>query len=274
MRRGRGRRGAPVSGARHCSHGTGRRDAEPAGAPARLDGIDRWQSNPTITGMPAWALQSRLQAPGASSHSLRAPCRALPPQQHRRSPSMLPWLLHLSSWLRGGPAGAAANGAVAPAALSSAEQAAVEAAAAAKPDAEHLIVMVHGLFGTRDNWRAIRQLLEEHLDRRGTALFVSHCNERHKVWGGSRGRAPGGEFDFQSTRPSYPQTVPLQQVFRTSPCPPHFHDTSTEPTALQTFDGIDTCGERLADEIRAVAAQHPRLRRISFLAHSMGGLIR
>ncbi|PRW45615.1 alpha beta-hydrolases superfamily [Chlorella sorokiniana] len=133
---------------------------------------------------------------------------------------MLPWLSHLTSWLRGGQAGAAAAGAAAPAALSLSEQAAVEAAAAAKPDAEHLIVMVHGLFGTRDNWRAIRTLLDEHLDRRATALFVSHCNERQK-----------------------------------------------------TFDGIDTCGERLAEEIQAVAAQHPRLRRISILAHSMGGLI-
>lgn len=180
MRRGRGRRGAPVSG-RHCSHGTGLRNAEPAGAPAALEGIDRRKSNQTSTGMPAWAQQSRLQAPGVSSHSLRAPCRAVPQQQSRISPSMLPWLLHLTSWLRGGPAGAAVNGAAAAAALSSSEQAAVEATAATNPDAEHLIVMVHGLFGTRDNWRAIRQLLEEHLDRRGTALFVSHCNERHKV---------------------------------------------------------------------------------------------
>lgn len=134
---------------------------------------------------------------------------------------MFPWLLQLTSWLRGGHARPAAAGAAAPAALSSSDQAAGEAAAAAKPEAEHLIVMVHGLFGTRDNWRAIRQLLEEHLDRRATALFVSHCNERQK-----------------------------------------------------TFDGIDTCGERLAEEIREVAAQHPRLRRISILSHSMGGLIR
>lgn len=41
----------------------------------------------------------------------------------------------------------------------------------------------------------------------------------------------------------------------------------------RTFDGVDACGERLAEEIRGVAAQHPELRRISVLGHSMGGLI-
>lgn len=41
----------------------------------------------------------------------------------------------------------------------------------------------------------------------------------------------------------------------------------------KTFDGIDTCGERLAAEIRQVAAAHPGLQRISILGHSMGGLI-
>ena len=82
------------------------------------------------------------------------------------------------------------------------------------------MVMVHGLFGTRDNWTAIKELLAEHLDD-DTLLFVSQSNERHK-----------------------------------------------------TFEGIDACGERLAEEILAVAACHPGLSRISILGHSMGGLIR
>lgn len=43
---------------------------------------------------------------------------------------------------------------------------------------------------------------------------------------------------------------------------------------MQTFEGIDVCGERLAAEIRAVVEQHPGLARISLLGHSMGGLIR
>ncbi|KAG2488152.1 hypothetical protein HYH03_013295 [Edaphochlamys debaryana] len=40
-----------------------------------------------------------------------------------------------------------------------------------------------------------------------------------------------------------------------------------------TYDGIDVCGRRLADEIRAVAAAHPGLQRISVVGHSMGGLL-
>ena len=87
---------------------------------------------------------------------------------------MLPWLHQLltAPWRSGERTTAAAT---APALASS------DAAAAAKPDAEHLIFMVHGLFGTRDNWRAIRTLLEQQLESERTALFVSHCNERHKV---------------------------------------------------------------------------------------------
>ena len=33
------------------------------------------------------------------------------------------------------------------------------------------------------------------------------------------------------------------------------------------------CGERLAEEVRRCAAAHPGVRRISFISHSMGGLI-
>eukprot|EP00891_Asterochloris_glomerata_P004532 jgi/Astpho2/4532/Aster-00121 len=41
----------------------------------------------------------------------------------------------------------------------------------------------------------------------------------------------------------------------------------------QTFDGIDTCGQRLCDEIRQEVARYPHLERISFIGHSMGGLL-
>ncbi|KAL4425732.1 hypothetical protein ABPG75_009748 [Micractinium tetrahymenae] len=44
--------------------------------------------------------------------------------------------------------------------------------------------MVHGLFGTRDNWKAISGLLAEHLDPDATLLFISHCNERQKTFEG------------------------------------------------------------------------------------------
>lgn len=42
---------------------------------------------------------------------------------------------------------------------------------------------------------------------------------------------------------------------------------------LKTFDGIDTCGERLAQEIREVVAENPGLKSLSVVGHSLGGLI-
>lgn len=42
---------------------------------------------------------------------------------------------------------------------------------------------------------------------------------------------------------------------------------------MQTFDGIDVCGERLRDEIIALTDQNPSLKYISMLGHSMGGLM-
>eukprot|EP00892_Ulva_mutabilis_P005269 jgi/Ulvmu1/3113/UM015_0153.1 len=40
-----------------------------------------------------------------------------------------------------------------------------------------------------------------------------------------------------------------------------------------TFDGIDVCGKRLAEEIQQVVAGQPELQYISMLGHSMGGLV-
>ena len=48
---------------------------------------------------------------------------------------------------------------------------------------------------------------------------------------------------------------------------------SQSNTRLETFDGIDKCGERLADEMRSVVAQHPSLERVTVIGHSMGGLL-
>jgi triacylglycerol esterase/lipase EstA (alpha/beta hydrolase family) len=42
---------------------------------------------------------------------------------------------------------------------------------------------------------------------------------------------------------------------------------------LQTYQGIDRCGERLAEEVSTYVEQHLALQRISVVGHSMGGLI-
>ncbi|XP_015877480.1 putative lipase ROG1 isoform X2 [Ziziphus jujuba] len=40
-----------------------------------------------------------------------------------------------------------------------------------------------------------------------------------------------------------------------------------------TFDGVDLMGQRLANEVLAVVRKRPELKKISFVAHSLGGLI-
>ncbi|KAK6944248.1 protein of unknown function DUF676, lipase-like [Dillenia turbinata] len=40
-----------------------------------------------------------------------------------------------------------------------------------------------------------------------------------------------------------------------------------------TFDGVDLMGERLAEEVLAVVRRRPKVHKISFVAHSLGGLV-
>jgi triacylglycerol esterase/lipase EstA (alpha/beta hydrolase family) len=42
---------------------------------------------------------------------------------------------------------------------------------------------------------------------------------------------------------------------------------------VQTYHGIDTCGDRLAAEIQALVNESPSLEYISMMGHSMGGLL-
>ncbi|XP_071725328.1 putative lipase YDR444W [Rutidosis leptorrhynchoides] len=44
-------------------------------------------------------------------------------------------------------------------------------------------------------------------------------------------------------------------------------------SATLTFDGVDRMGERLAEEVLAVAQRWPKVSKISFVAHSLGGLV-
>lgn len=48
---------------------------------------------------------------------------------------------------------------------------------------------------------------------------------------------------------------------------------SERNTSTLTFDGIDIMGERLADEVTSVVQRYPNLCKISFIGHSLGGLI-
>ncbi|GAB4825898.1 hypothetical protein Ancab_008765 [Ancistrocladus abbreviatus] len=52
-----------------------------------------------------------------------------------------------------------------------------------------------------------------------------------------------------------------------------FVHCSERNAAKLTLDGIDVMGERLAEEVLEVIKQAPQLRKISFVAHSVGGLV-
>ncbi|KAG8377428.1 hypothetical protein BUALT_Bualt08G0031900 [Buddleja alternifolia] len=48
---------------------------------------------------------------------------------------------------------------------------------------------------------------------------------------------------------------------------------SESNSSMLTFDGIDVMGKRLADEVISVVDRHPTLHKISFIGHSLGGLV-
>ncbi|GBF92251.1 hypothetical protein Rsub_05334 [Raphidocelis subcapitata] len=48
---------------------------------------------------------------------------------------------------------------------------------------------------------------------------------------------------------------------------------SAANSAFATGDGIDVCGRRAAEEVRRLVEAHPSLREVSFIGHSMGGLV-
>ncbi|KAE8056645.1 hypothetical protein FH972_013394 [Carpinus fangiana] len=50
------------------------------------------------------------------------------------------------------------------------------------------------------------------------------------------------------------------------------HCSECNPSML-TFDGVDVMGERLAEEVISVIKRHPGVQKISFIGHSLGGLV-
>lgn len=52
-----------------------------------------------------------------------------------------------------------------------------------------------------------------------------------------------------------------------------FVHRSEKNASSQTLDGVDVMGERLSEEVLELIKQKPNLRKISFVAHSVGGLV-
>ena len=51
-----------------------------------------------------------------------------------------------------------------------------------------------------------------------------------------------------------------------------FHSSVANPRS-RTLDGVDVCGVRLVEELRRIVGCSPSLSHVSFVGHSMGGLI-
>ncbi|PKA48759.1 hypothetical protein AXF42_Ash018701 [Apostasia shenzhenica] len=85
--------------------------------------------------------------------------------------------------------------------------------------ADHLVVLVHGILGSNDDWKyAASQFIRMLPDK-----VIVHCSERNMY--------------------------------------------------KLTLDGVDIMGERLAEEVAEVINRRPGLQKISFIAHSVGGLV-
>ncbi|KAL0923319.1 hypothetical protein M5K25_007371 [Dendrobium thyrsiflorum] len=85
--------------------------------------------------------------------------------------------------------------------------------------ADHLVIMVHGILGSTDDWKfAANQFAKALKDK-----VIVHCSERN-----------------------------MNKL---------------------TLDGVDVMGERLAEEVVDLISKRPGLKKISFIAHSVGGLV-
>jgi pimeloyl-ACP methyl ester carboxylesterase len=112
-------------------------------------------------------------------------------------------------------------------------------ASRAGQDKTHLCVLVHGLGGGPWDWTPIVLEFEKNL-KKALSLSLSRSKRTSK-----------GEKNHHGI---------------------HVH-VSRANSFVKTFDGIDVCGDRLAEEIKQVVRERPSLRSISIVGHSLGGLI-
>ncbi|KAG1364437.1 putative lipase ROG1 [Cocos nucifera] len=73
----------------------------------------------------------------------------------------------------------------------------------------------------------------------------------------------GSAEDWRFAAEQFVKKLPNKVIVHRSEC----------NTSRLTFDGVDLMGERLAEEVRSVVRQRGGVQKISFVAHSLGGLI-
>ncbi|CAL0304960.1 unnamed protein product [Lupinus luteus] len=73
----------------------------------------------------------------------------------------------------------------------------------------------------------------------------------------------GSASDWRYAAEQFVKKLPDKVVVHRSEC----------NSSKLTFDGVDTIGERLAEEVLSVIRRWPEVQKISFVAHSLGGLV-
>ncbi|GAB2219152.1 hypothetical protein Droror1_Dr00006782 [Drosera rotundifolia] len=73
----------------------------------------------------------------------------------------------------------------------------------------------------------------------------------------------GSATDWKFAAEQFVEMLPKTVIVHRSEC----------NSATLTFDGVDLMGERLAEEVLGVVRRWPGLQKISFVAHSLGGLV-
>ncbi|XP_059637137.1 uncharacterized protein LOC132279227 [Cornus florida] len=73
----------------------------------------------------------------------------------------------------------------------------------------------------------------------------------------------GSAADWRYAAKQFVERLPDKVIVHCSEC----------NSSRLTFDGVDRMGERLAEEVLAVVKRWPEVQKISFVAHSLGGLV-
>jgi len=117
---------------------------------------------------------------------------------------------------------------------------------------KHLIVLINGLFGSPDNWTVAAAALAAEM--------------------GGGEQAPAADASAAAAAAAGDAPAAGSWARRTLQPPPLILVSAANARAA-TYDGIDVCGQRLADEVRRAVAARPSLERVSIVGHSMGGLL-
>ncbi|KAL8141455.1 hypothetical protein V2J09_014487 [Rumex salicifolius] len=109
--------------------------------------------------------------------------------------------------------------------------------------ADHLVVMVNGILGSVNDWKF------------GEQQFVKSLSDKVNLANSS------ALVTFE------------ELIFLHRPTITCSESSSERNVSMSTLDGVDVMGDRLAEEVLEVIKEKPSICKISFVAHSIGGLV-